>query len=839
MGIVALFETVWLDVRIATRSLLKNPGFLVVVILSLALGIAANSTIFSVLDALLYRPLPYPHPEKLVVIWETEAARPDRTIPPPIAELVDWQKQNHVFEDIALISFNDTASVSGLGEPRPLRVEYVTPNLFSLLGAKPIMGRVFQASEAQDRAQTVLISSEFWKRELNSDPQVLGKTFAIEGVVSTIVGVMQPRFAPFYGGRLDVWIPINAASSRYSARIDHWLTPVARMKPGVSLTQAQTEMDVVARRLEQEYPATNKGVGTKVRNLHEDLYRFAGPAVYPLFGAVAFVLLIACVNVANLLQFRTETRRKEYALRSSLGAGRRRLIQQLLTESTILALSGGLLGIALTYVGIKLLLALAGDFPNAADVGVDGRVLLFTLGVSLFTAILFGLAPAIQASRPDLNVVLREGERKTTTSSGRLARHSLAVAEVALAMVLLVGAGLMINTIFHLQRVNAGFDVNHVLSMDLQLPEGGKYLERVPGGDMEKTLPSVTAFYQRLVEKTGALPGVQSAALIGALPTRCCPEFYSFAILGHPAPPPENRPRAGYSEVSDGLFSTLKVPLVKGRYLDEHDTEGAPWVIVVNQAFARKFFPNEDPIGQQILLRYDPYPVDEIRPRQIVGIVGDVKHFGLGEETPPFVYAPFTQQPAVFPGGAARAHLHKALVLRTPSGPMSGEKNLAVSVKQALAEIDPSQPITNIMTMEDVLAASLGDYRFYMELLGIFAGVAVLLAAVGIYGVMSYSVSERTHEIGIRMALGAHRTDVLGLIARLWLKLTLIGVAIGVALALGVARLISSFLFGVKPTDPLTYAAVALGLSAIALLACYLPARRAMKVDPLVALRYE
>ena len=839
MRILALFETVWLDVRIAIRSLLKNPGFLVVVILSLALGIAANSTIFSVLDALLYRPLPYPHPEKLVVIWETEAARPDRTIPPPIAELVDWQKQNHVFEDIALISFNDTASVSGLGEPRPLRVEYVTPNLFSLLGAKPIMGRVFQASEAQDRAQTVLISSEFWKRELNSDPQVLGKTFAIEGVVSTIVGVMQPRFAPFYGGRLDLWVPINPESTRYSTRIDHWLTPVARMKPGVSLIQAQTEMDVVARRLEQEYPATNKGVGTKVRNLHEDLYRFAGPAVYPLFGAVAFVLLIACVNVANLLQFRTETRRKEYALRSSLGAGRRRLIQQLLTESTMRALSGGLLGIALTYVGIKLLLALAGDFPNAADVGVDGRVLLFTLGVSLFTAILFGLAPAIQASRPDLNVVLREGERKTTTSSGRLARHSLAVAEVALAMVLLVGAGLMINTIFHLQRVNAGFDVNHVLSMDLQLPEGGKYLERVPGGDMEKTLPTVTAFYQRLVEKTGALPGVQSVALIGALPTRCCPEFYSFAILGHPAPAAENRPRAGYSEVSGGLFSTLKIPLVKGRYLDEHDTEAAPWVIVVNQAFARKFFPNEDPIGQQILLRYDPYPVDELRPRQIVGIVGDVKHFGLGEETPPFVYAPFTQQPAVFPGGAARAHLHKALVLRTPSGPMGADKDLAVSVKQALAEIDPNQPVTNIMTMEDVLAVSLGDYRFYMELLGIFAGVAVLLAAVGIYGVMSYSVSERTHEIGVRMALGAESSDVLGLIARLWLKLTLIGVAIGVALALGVARLISSFLFGVKPTDPLTYAAVAMGLSAVALLACYIPARRAMKVDPLVALRYE
>ncbi len=486
-----------------------------------------------------------------------------------------------------------------------------------------------------------------------------------------------------------------------------------------------------------------------------------------------------------------------------------------------------------------MLVALAGDFPNSTDVGVDGRVLLFTLGVSLLTAILFGLAPAIQASRPDLNVVLREGERKTTTSSGRLARHALAVAEVALAMVLLVGAGLMINTMLRLQRVNPGFNVSHMLTMDLQLPEGGKYLERVPGGDMEKTLPSVSAFYQRLLEKTSGLPGVESAALVGALPTRCCPEFWSFAILAHPAPPPENRPRAGYSEVSAGLFSTLKIPLIKGRYLDEHDTETAPWVIAVNQAFVRKFFPNEDPIGQQIQLRYDPYPVDEVRPRQIVGIVGDVKHFGLGQETPPFVYAPFVQQPAVFPGGAARAHLHKALVLRTASGRMSGETNLAVSVKKALAEIDPNQPVTNIMTMEDVMVASVGDFRFYMELLGIFAGVAVLLAAVGIYGVMSYSVSERTHEIGIRMALGAHRGDVLGLIAKLWLKLTFIGVAIGVGLALGVARLISSFLFGVKPTDPLTYAAVAVGLGAVALLACYIPARRAIKVDPIVALRYE
>src|SRR5712671_5579152 len=838
MKVTSVFETVAADIRVAVRSLLKNPGFLVVVVVSLALGIAANSTIFSVLDTLLYRPLPYPEPEKLVVIWQTEQAHPDQRNAPPIAQQVDWNKQNHVFEDIALISFNDTASVSGLGEPRPLRTQYVTPNLFSLLGAKPIMGRVFLATEAQDKAQTIVISYEFWKRELNSDPQVLGKTFSIEGVVSTIVGVMQPHFAPFYGGRLDLWVPINPESSRYSTRIDHWLMPVARLKPGVTLAEAQTEMDVSSRRLEQEYPG-NKGTGAEVLPLHDDLFRFAGQVLYPLFGAVAFVLLIECVHVANLLQFRTETRRKEYALRSSRGAGRRRLIQQLLTESGLLALSGGLLGTALTYGGIKLLVALAGDFPNAADVEDDSRVLLFTLGLSLLTAILFGLAPAIQASRPDLNVVLRESERKTTNTSGRLARHSLAVAEVALAMVLLVGAGLMINTMLRLQRVHPGFDANHVLTMDFQLPEGGKYVERIPGGDMEKTLPSVTAFYQRLLEKTAPLTGVESVALIGALPTRCCPEFYSFAILGHPGPPPESRPQAGYSEVSPGIFSTLKIPLVKGRYLDEHDTEAAPWVIAVNQAFANRFFPNEDPIGQQILLRYDPYPVDEARPRQIVGIVGDVKHRGLGQPAPPFMYTSLLQQPAVYPGGAIVAHLWQTLAIRTALGRVSGETNLAANVKKALAGIDPNQPITNVMTMEDVLTASLGDSRFYMQLLGTFAGVAVLLAAVGIYGVMSYSVSERTHEIGIRMALGAHRGDVLGLIAKLWLKLTFIGVAIGIAMALGVARLISSFLFGVKPTDPLTYLAVAVGLAAIALFACYIPARRAIKVDPLVALRYE
>ena len=839
MKIAELMENFLSDVRLSTRSLLKNPGFLLVVVLSLALGIAANSTIFSVLNALLYRPLPYPDPGRLVVIWQAEHSKPDVRQAPPIAEIVDWKKQNHVFEDISLNSGNGTTLVTGIGEPRSLRTQYVTPNFFSMMGVKPVLGRVFQAEEAQDRAQTIVISTQFWKQEYHSDPQVLGKSITIEGIVSTIVGVMPAGFTPFYGQSVDLWQPINPENSRYSGRIDHWLMPIARLKPGVTMEQAQVEMDMIARRLEEQYPGTNKGLGEKVMLLHEQLFGWARSALYPLLGAVGFVLLIACLNVANLFQFRTETRRKEYALRVSLGAGRRRLVQQLLTESALLAFTGGFLGIVLTVAGIKLFLALAGEFPNASAISLDARVLMFTLLVSLLTAILFGLGPALHASRPNLNLVLREGERKITTAGSRLARHGLAVAEVALALVLLVGAGLMINTILRLQRVRPGFDPNHVVAMDFQIPEGGKYLERIPGGDMERVLPTVTDFFQRLLEKASALPGVESAALIGAIPSRCCAEQYSFSIVGHAMPPPENRPQAGFSEASAGLFDTLKIPLLKGRYLGDHDTAGAPWVIVVNETFAHRYFPNEDPIGQQILLRYDPYPVDQPRPRQIVGVVGDVKHFGLGGQTPPFVYAPYLQQPTVLPGGAARAHLYQGLLLRAKPELLTGGASLVSMVKNAVAEIDPDQPVMKVMTMDELLAESIGDWRFFMRILGLFAGLAVMLAVVGIYGVMSYSVNERTHEIGVRMALGAQRANVLGLVTKLGLKLTAIGLGIGILLALGLTRLMSTILYGVKPSDPITYAAVAFGLGCVAMLACFIPARRASKVDPMVALRYE
>jgi putative ABC transport system permease protein len=838
MAIFSWFETVGQDIRLAARGLQKSPGFLAVVVLSLALGVGANSTIFSMLNALLYRPLPYDHPEQLMVIWETEKEHPGDFEAPPIAELVDWKKQNTVFEDIALTSSTEEVILSRLGEPEPVRVQYVTPNFFALLGVQPIMGRIFTADEMQDHSYAVVISSGFWKSHFNSDPQVLGKSFNVDSVLSTVVGVMPAGFAPFYGGKLDLWIPVNPESARYAERIDHWLMPVGRLKPLATVLQAQVEMEVIAKRLELAYPKTNKGVGKLVRPLHQDLYRWAGHALYPLLGAVACVLLIACVNVANLMRSRTETRRKEYSVRAALGAGRRRLMQQSFAESGLLAFLGGGLGILIAYWGIQILRKLLGDFPNVESIRIDGRVLMFTLGVSGLTAAIFGLAPALVASNPDLNVALREGEGRTVAGSRGITRHVLAVSEVALAMVLLVGAGLMINTMLRLQHVNPGFDAKNLLTMLVQLPEGGRYLKREPGGDMERTLPAVAAFNQQLTEKIAALPGVESSGIMSFLPMRGA-YMFSFSVLGHPAPAPESRPEAGYDDVSPSIFETFRIPLKKGRFLDAHDTETAPWAVVVNEAFVRKYFPNEDPIEQQILLRYDPYPVDEERPRQIVGIVGDVKHFGLGEEAPPFMYASYLQQQAVFPGGTALPHLHHFVAIRKASGLGSRGNELAGEVKRTIRGIDPDLPVTAVRSMEDVLSESMGDYRFYMQLLGVFAGLAALLAAIGIYGVMSYFVSERTREIGIRVALGAGRGDVLKLVAVLGLKLAVLGVAAGLALALGLTRFIATFLYGVKPTDLLTYSIVAMGLIGVAMLASYVPARRALRVDPITALRYQ
>jgi putative ABC transport system permease protein len=837
-------ETLWQDLRYAARILAKNPGFVAVVVFSLALGIGANTAVFSALDTVMLHALPYEHPDNLATIWSTQKTDPGSEDLPPIAEVTDWKKQNHVFADIAAVGMTDTATLTGLGEPGPVLVQPATSNFFDLVGVQPALGRVFRTEESQEQFQTAVISNVFWKRKFNSAPDALGKTFRLEGVVSTVVGVMPAGFtgfAPWSGGKTaDIWTPIDPHSERNAKRSDHWIMPVARLKPGVTVAQAQVEMDVIAREMEQAYPESNKGVGKKVIPLYDALYKHSKDMLYPLLGAVGFVLLIGCVNVANLMLSRTEGRRKEYSVRASLGASRRRLMQQLLAESGLLTLIGGSLGVLLSFWGIRLLRVLAQGLPGADSIRINGSVLLFAAGLSVLTALLFGLAPAIRAARPDLNDALREGESRTSSGQRGRARYFLVISEVALAMVLLVGAGLMINSLLRILLPSPGFDAANVLTMAVNLPATEvKYVVKIPGKDLDRVSPKVTAFHQQLLERVAGLPGVESVGMISLLPPIGA-GMRTFSILGHAAPSPGSRPEGFINEVSPSYFSAMKIPLRKGRYFDERDTESAPWAVIISETLANRYFPNEDPIGQQILLRYEPQQVDEERSRQIVGVVGEVKQIGMGG-LHPLLYESFLQQPQVFRGGSEFFHLRGSLVIRTASDVRAHEADIITSVKQMVKEMDPDQPVTDISTMNDVLGKSMRDYKNYVIVLGFLAGIAVVLATIGVYGVLSYFVNQRTRELGIRFALGAQRRDVLVLVAKLGLTLAGTGLGIGVALALGLNRFMSEhlWLFRVKATDPATYAAVGILLVCIALLACYIPARRATNVDPMTALRHE
>jgi predicted permease len=841
-------ETLWQDLRYAARNLAKSPGFAAVVIFSLALGIGANTAVFSAMNTLLLRALPYEHPETLATVWSTQ--KPDLGadgLPPPVAEVADWKKQNHVFADIAAVGMTMPATLTGIGEPGPVLVQSATQNFFDLVGVQPAFGRVFRAEESQEQSQTVVISNAFWRRRFEGAPHVLGKAFRLDGVVSTVVGVMPPGFtgfAPWYGSGAEgkpteVWRPIDPGSARYLKRSDRWNMPVARLKPGVTVRQAQAEMDVIALAMEQAYPESNKGVGEKVIPLEDTLSKDAGDKLYPLLGAVGFVLLIGCVNVANLMLSRTEGRRKEYSVRASLGASRRRLMQQLLAESGLLTLMGGSFGILLSFWGTRLMRAITQGVPDAENIRINGGVLLFAAGLSLLTALLFGLAPAIRAARPDLNDAMREGESRTSTGKRGRARYLLVISEVALAMVLLVGAGLMINSLLRMVLPSPGFDPANVLTMAVNFPETeGKYLEKIPGTDRNKVSPKVTAFHQQLLERTAALPGVESVGMISVIPPLGAGNK-SFSILGHPAPSPGDRPMGYFNEVSPGYFRAMRIPLRKGRYFDERDAPSAPWAVIISETFASRYFPNEDPIGQQILLRYEPEQVDEDRPRQIVGVVGEVKQIGMGG-IHPLVYESFLQQPKTIQSDAYFDRMG-SLVIRTTSDVRTQEADITMSVKQMLKEMDPDQPVTDVSTMDDVLAKFASGYKNYVVVLGSLAGIAVVLAAIGVYGVLSYFVNQRTRELGIRLALGAQRGDVLMLVAKLGLTMAGIGLAIGVALTLGLNRFMAEhlWLFRVKPTDPATYAAVGLLLVSITLLACYIPARRATNVDPMTALRHE
>jgi putative ABC transport system permease protein len=820
------------DIRYGGRMLLKKPGFTFVAVLALALGIGANTAIFSVINAVLLRPLPFNDPDRLVMVWGSAPqvqAEWDK-LPASAAGFEDWREQNHVFEQLAAFktwAWNLTGSNS---EPEQVWGARVSADLFPVLGVKPLLGRTFLPEEERNGAtHVILMGHGLWQRRFGSDPNIIGRTISLTGQSYTVVGVMPPGFK-FPGGtnmlsgfrfspQTELWEPLAITNDDLKNRGTLNLAVIGRLKPNVTLEEAQAEMTTIARRLEEQYPDSNQGLGIKLVRLHEQVVGQVRLALLVLLATVGFVLLIACANVANLLLARSTSRQKEIAIRTALGAGRARLIRQLLTESVLLALVGGAAGLLLAFWGIDALGALIPEnIPRANEIGIDARMLGFTLLVSLLTGLVFGLAPALQASRTDVNESLKEGMRGMTSSLGRnRLRSLLVVCEIALALMLLVGAGLLIRSFIRLQQVSPGFDPRSVMAAEVALPfqPGAKY------EDEKKQ----AAFFEQAIERIETIPGVESAGAVESLPLSGAVESSSFNIDGRAAAQSAaEQPNADYTEVSSHYFRAMGIPVIKGRAFTSDDRADAPGVVVINESLGRKYFAGEDPLGRRIT--FDNLKDPEAKWLTIVGVVGDVKQTNLNAETEPAIYLPHTQSPSPL----------MTLVVRTRS---ADPTSVAASVRGEIRALDRDIPVTSMRAMEQVLAASVSQRRFSMLLLGIFAGVALLLAAVGIYGVMAYSVTQRTHEIGIRMALGAQGGDILKLVVGQGMILALIGVAIGLAAALLLTRVMMSLLFNVSATDPLTFAAVSLLLITVALIACYIPARRAMRVDPMEALRYE
>jgi predicted permease len=832
------FEILSQDLRYALRTMLRNRGFTLVAVLSLALGICANTTIFSAINALLFRRLPYQNSDRLVAIMNQHLKEGGGQGVSP-ADLVNWKKQNTVFDQMELTNtFASKNVLVGAGGSERIGIQYATPGLFRLLAVKPILGRLLLDEDAkQTYATSVVLSYGYWHRRFGNDPQILGKTFFMDASTVVVVGVLSPGFDLLGTGDTDIYQPIPAEGASASEMNDRWLLAVARLKPGVELAQAQSSMDVVARRLEQAYPDTNKDLGIRVMPLRDALFGWTGQILYPLLAAVAFVLLIACANIANLMLSRASSRRKEVGIRSALGASRFRLIRQMLTESVLLALLGGVLGLALSFWGTKAFATLVPQwYPQAKEITMDGRVLAFTLAISILTGIMFGLAPALRASKIELTDSLKEGGRSSSAGSRHRTRSIFVVAEVALALVLLVSAGLMMNTFLRVLHASPGFRSDRVLTLDFRLT-GTKYLDVTP---IDKTgfdvvTPQVDIFCRQVLERVKALPGIESTALIDWLPMspeRADNPSRGFAIAGRPAALGGEKPNAFYSAISSDYFRVMQIPLLKGRSPAEQDTYSTPWVVVINDAMARKFWPNQDPIGQVITL--DTVPGEE-KPREIVGVVGNVKQFASRIDPGPEIYASYLQQPKQSPSLYTETRLHKSLVVRTSSE----SQTLIDSVRSTVAGMDRDSPVFGVTTVRNVVLNSTTGERFYAQLLGSFSIAALVLAAIGIYGVISYSVLERSHEIGVRMALGAQSKQVLRLMLKEGLILSSLGVALGVAVSFAATPLIAAFLYGVKAYDLLTWSLVSIFLMGVTLVATYIPGRRATRLDPMVALRHE
>ncbi len=812
-------EMFWQDIRYGVRMLLKAPSISIVATIALALGIGANTAIFSVVNAVLLRPLPFPNSERLMNVWETDSTRGYVRGSASYPNFADWRDQSHSFEHMASYHNSDFI-LTGRGASTRVQGAVVNADLFPLLGASPVIGRGFLPSEDNpgDTGRVVVLSQQLFQQRFNSDPNIMNQSMVLDGKSYTIVGVMPAAFQfPIQNDPVELWTTVavdrEGEEPITQERGAHYMNVIARLKPGVPREQAQAEMTAISARLEQQYPDKDLHKSTRLEPTLEALVGDVRPALLILLGAVGFVLLIACANVANLLLARAMTRHKEMAIRSALGASRMRVIRQLLTESVILSLAGGTLGLVLAVWWSDLLIALGKqNIPRALQVGLDWRVLGFTLLVSVLTGVVFGLVPAIHSSKTELTESLKEGGRTGSEGARRnRIRGVLVVGELAIAVVLLVGAGLLIQSLWRLRSVSPGFDSQNLLTFVVGIPE-----VKYPADKQEP-------FYRELVRRVESLPGVRSASSIIPLPLNGDAFVISFETEGRPVEK-GNQPSADFFAIEEGYFKTLGVSMLKGREFTERDNKTAPPVIIVNQAFANKFFPGEDPIGKRIKPGISTNS-DKPAMREIVGVVSDVRNRNLSSEVRAGYFIPVPQMP----------FNQMTLIVRTENDPHS----LITAVQNEVHAMDQEVPVFSIKTMDEYISATVATPRFNATLLVIFAAVALVLTIVGLYGVMSYSVAQRTNEIGIRMALGAQTGDVLRLIVSQGFKLVLIGLGIGLVGAFALMRVIASLLFGVTTKDPLTFAAVAVLLALVALLACYIPARRATRLDPLHALRYE
>ena len=798
------------DLRYGLQTLRRAPGFTTVALVTLALGIGANTAIFSVVDAVLLRPLPYEDPDRLVWLWDTQPQL--STAPSSLPDFIDWKDQNQSFEYLAAYQSGNMFFGDDSGT-QDTAVGLVTPDLFSLFRVKPLLGRTFTEEETQPgRFRVAVLSHSMWQRRFGSDPHVLGRTMDLSGAAYTIIGVIPAGFN--FPNETQLWRPLPIDTKQLD-RGPHYLSVVGRLKPGVTLAQAQAEMSTLASRLAHQYPEVIAGHGIKLDLLRDVLVGDIGPALFVLLGAVGFVLLIACANVTNLQLARAGARRKEIAVRTALGANRARIVRQLLTENVLLAALGGAAGLLVAVWGVDSLIALSpGAIPRVGEIGIDARVTSFTLLISLLTGILSGLAPALQVSRRDLTDPLKESGRTTAGVARNRLRSLLVVSEIAMSLVLLIGAGLMIKSFARLSRVDPGFNPAKVVTMGVTLLRS-KYPED----------SRVAAFYSQILERVAAVPGVKSAGAITELPLSGSNTSDNFTIEGRPAVTKVEQPLTECRTVTPHYFESMDIPLLKGRDFAETDTKQSPNVVVINEAFAHRHFAREDPLGHRIRLQGQARD-----PLVIVGVVGNVRDLGLDAQATPEIYLPYLQDP--LNETYARS---MTIVVRTKSDPAS----MAGTLRAELSSLDKTLPVYALKPMTDYLRDSLSRRRFNMVLLGVFAAVALLLAAVGIYGVISYSVAQRTHEIGVRVAIGAQAQDVLKLVIGHAMFMTMLGISLGLAAALALTRMMQSLLFEVSATDPLTFGLIAALLTGVALAACFVPARRAVKVDPVVALRNE